>query len=170
MVFVIAILKRHKSAKRSEQISLAQGSLLDDLISTDLEAIEAELKALHPTPAQAAPHQQPKRAPLPPQFPRNVIHHEPDSTQCACGCQLQRIGQDVSGSWTIRRACSPSDSTFVGNGPAGARDGGQVRRPPASLSTGKNLRPCRPGHPVFDTCAVGGVNRRAASAAGRCAT
>lgn len=45
-MFVIAILKRHKSAKRSEQISLAQGSLLDDLISTDLEAIEAELKAL----------------------------------------------------------------------------------------------------------------------------
>ncbi|WP_200986630.1 IS66 family transposase [Pseudomonas cichorii] len=41
----IAILKRHKFAKRSEQISPAQGSLLDDLLNTDLEAIEAELKA-----------------------------------------------------------------------------------------------------------------------------
>ncbi|SDI14457.1 Transposase [Pseudomonas panipatensis] len=90
----IAILKRHKFAKRSEQISPAQGSLLDDLLNTDLEAIEAELKALHPAPAQAEPHQQPKRAPL--QFPRTVIHHEPDNTQCACGCQLQRIGEDVS--------------------------------------------------------------------------
>ncbi len=42
----IAILKRHKFAKRSEQISPAQGSLLDDLLNTDLEAIDAELKAL----------------------------------------------------------------------------------------------------------------------------
>lgn len=92
----IAILKRHKFAKRSEQISPAQGSLLDDLLNTDLEAIEAELKALHPAPAQVEPRQQPRRAPLPPQLPRTVIHHEPDNTQCTCGCQLQRIGEDVS--------------------------------------------------------------------------
>ena len=92
----IAILKRHKFAKRSEQISPAQGSLLDDLLNTDLEAIEAELRALRPAPAQTEPRQQPKRAPLPPQFPRTVIHHEPDNTQCTCGCQLQRIGEDVS--------------------------------------------------------------------------
>lgn len=37
--FEIALLKRHKFAKRSEQISPAQGSLLDDLLDTDLEAI-----------------------------------------------------------------------------------------------------------------------------------
>ncbi|WP_413705280.1 IS66 family transposase [Pseudomonas sp. Pseusp16] len=92
----IAILKRHKFAKRSEQISPAQGSLLDDLLSTDLEAIDAELKALRPAPAPDKPSQQPKRAPLPAQFPRTVIRHEPESTQCACGCQLQRIGEDVS--------------------------------------------------------------------------
>ncbi|WP_339478256.1 IS66 family transposase [Pseudomonas sp. RL_5y_Pfl2_69] len=92
----IAILKRHKFAKRSEQISPAQGSLLDDLLNTDLEAIEAELRALRPAPAQTEPRQQPKRAPLPPQFPPTVIHHEPDNTQCTCGCQLQRIGEDVS--------------------------------------------------------------------------
>lgn len=79
----IAILKRHKFAKRSKQISPAQGSLLN----TDLEAFEAELTALHPAPAQTEPRQQPKRAPLPPQFPRTVIHHEPDNTPCACGCQ-----------------------------------------------------------------------------------
>jgi hypothetical protein len=58
----IAILKRHKFAKRSEQISPAQGSLLDDLLNTDLEAIESELKTLHPAPAQTEPRQQPKRA------------------------------------------------------------------------------------------------------------
>lgn len=33
-------------------------------------------------------------------------------------------------------------------GPAGPRDGGQIRRPPAAVSTGKDLRPCRPGHPL----------------------
>jgi len=92
----IAILKRHKFAKRSEQISPAQGSLLDDLLNTDLEAIEAELNALRPEPAATSSRQQPKRAPLPSQFPRTVIRHEPESTQCACGCQLQRIGEDVS--------------------------------------------------------------------------
>ena len=92
----IAILKRHKFAKRSEQISPAQGSLLDDLLSTDLEAIDAELKALRPAPAPGETRQQSKRAPLPPQFPRTVIRHEPETTQCSCGCQLQRIGEDVS--------------------------------------------------------------------------
>jgi transposase len=92
----IAILKRHKFAKRSEQISPAQGSLLDDLLNTDLEAIEAELNALRPAPTSDETRQKPKRAPLPPQFPRTVIRHEPENTQCVCGCQLQRIGEDVS--------------------------------------------------------------------------
>ena len=78
----IAILKRHKFAKRSEQISPAQGSLLDDLLNTDLEAIEAELNAFRPAPPSDEPRQKPKRAPLPPQFPRTVIRHEPENTQC----------------------------------------------------------------------------------------
>jgi transposase len=39
----IAQLKRFKFAKRSEQLSPAQSSLLDDLIDTDIAAIEAEL-------------------------------------------------------------------------------------------------------------------------------
>jgi transposase len=92
----IAVLKRHKFAKRSEQISPAQGSLLDDLLNTDLEAVEAELNALRPAPTSDETRPKPKRAPLPPQFPRTVIRHEPENTQCACGCQLQRIGEDVS--------------------------------------------------------------------------
>lgn len=92
----IAILKRHKFAKRSEQLSPDQGSLLDDLLDTDIAAIEAELKAANPPAAPAEPRHKPKRAPLPPQFPRTVIRHEPENTQCVCGCQLQRIGEDVS--------------------------------------------------------------------------
>ncbi|KPX09267.1 putative transposase [Pseudomonas syringae pv. daphniphylli] len=92
----IAVLKRHRFAKRSEQISPEQGSLLDELLNTDLEAIDAELTALLPAQAPEEVRQKPKRAPLPPQFPRTIIHHEPESTQCSCGYQLQRIGEDVS--------------------------------------------------------------------------
>jgi transposase len=92
----IAILKRHKFAKRSEQLSPDQGSLLDELLDTDIAAVEAELKAVIPPTAPAELRQKPKRAPLLSQFPRTVIHHEPENTQCACGCQLQRIGEDVS--------------------------------------------------------------------------
>ncbi|WP_434570321.1 IS66 family transposase [Pseudomonas sp. Z3-6] len=96
LAYEIAILKRHKFAKRSEQLSPDQGSLLDDLLDTDLAAIEAELKAVNPPVALAEPCEKPRRTPLPAQFPRTVIHHEPENTQCACGCQLQRIGEDVS--------------------------------------------------------------------------
>jgi transposase len=77
----IAWFKRNKFAKRSEQLSPAQGSLLDDLLDTDIAAIEAELKALNPPAAPAEPRSQPRRAPLPAQFPRTVIHHEPENTQ-----------------------------------------------------------------------------------------
>ena len=92
----IAWFKRNKFAKRSEQLSPSQGSLLDDLLDTDIAAIEAELKALSPPAASAEPRKQPTRVPLHAQFPRAVIYHEPDNTQCPCGCQLQRIGEDVS--------------------------------------------------------------------------
>lgn len=92
----IAILKRHKFARRSEQLSPDQISLLDELLDTDIAAIEAELQALNPAPATRESRQQPKRTALPARFPRTRIHHEPDSTQCACGCQLKRIGEDIS--------------------------------------------------------------------------
>lgn len=92
----IAWFKRNKFAKRSEQLSPAQGSLLDDLLNTDIAAIEAELKALNPLATPAEPRQLPKRGPLPAHFPRTVIRLEPESPQCPCGCQLQRIGEDLS--------------------------------------------------------------------------
>jgi transposase len=37
----------------------------------------------------------PKRQALPPHLPRRDVHHEPESTVCGCGCQMQRIGEDV---------------------------------------------------------------------------
>ncbi|KUJ92348.1 MAG: tnpC4 [Pseudomonas sp. 63_8] len=92
----IAQLKRFKFAKRSEQLSPDQVSLLDDLIDTDIAAIEAELEALKPARASTEVRQKPKRTALPPQLPRTLIHHEPDNSHCQCGCVLKRIGEDVS--------------------------------------------------------------------------
>ena len=92
----IAQLKRFKFAKRSEQMNPEQASLLDDLIDTDIAAIEAELEALQPAPVSTEARQKPKRTALPPQFPRTLIHHEPDNSHCPCGCALKRIGEDVS--------------------------------------------------------------------------
>jgi transposase len=92
----IAQLKRLKFAKRSEQMNPEQASLLDDLIDTDIAAIEAELLALQTVPAVTEKKQKPKRTALPAEFPRTLIHHEPDNTHCPCGCALKRIGEDVS--------------------------------------------------------------------------
>ena len=92
----IAQHKRHRFAKRSESFSPDQASLLDDLIETDLAAIEAELEILAPKPVQVAVRQQPKRTALSAEFPRTLIHYEPENTQCQCGCALKRIGEDVS--------------------------------------------------------------------------
>jgi transposase len=106
----LALLKRHKFARRSEQLDEVQGRLLDELIDGDIAAIEAELAKAQPTATAAKSKQQPKRAPLPPELPRTLIHHEPDNTQCRCGCQLKRIGEDVSekldyvpGEFTVER-------------------------------------------------------------------
>jgi transposase len=93
----LATLKRWKFGRSSEQLGGVQISLLDETIDADIAAIEQELQELAPTPkTQAAPRAQPKRAALPVGLPRVEIHHEPDSTTCGCGCQLKRIGQDVS--------------------------------------------------------------------------
>ncbi len=92
----IALLKRFKFAKRSEQLSLDQASLLDDLIDTDIATIEAELEVLQPAAVEVKVRQRPKQAPLPAQYPRTLIHHEPDNSHCQCGCALKRIGEDAS--------------------------------------------------------------------------
>lgn len=93
-------------------MSPEQASLLNDLIDTDIAAIEAELQALQP-PAASIPaekKQKPKRTALPAEFSRTLIHHEPDNIHCPCGCALKRIGEDVSekhdyipGVFTVKR-------------------------------------------------------------------
>jgi transposase len=91
----MAVLKRWRFGRRSEQLDPAQRSLLEESIDEDLEAIELELEALRDMPS-ARPKATPRRTALPAHLPRREVPHEPDSTVCHCGCQLERIGEDVS--------------------------------------------------------------------------
>ena len=99
-----------------------QWSLLDESIDADLEAIELELEALRSAPdLPPPPKETPRRMALPSGLPRVEFQHEPESTQCTCGCALERFGEDVSekldytpgvflverhirGKWAARRA------------------------------------------------------------------
>ena len=90
-----ALLKRLKFAAKSERHNAEQRSLLEEELDADLAGVVQEIEQLQP-PRQSSDKQQPKRTPLPANLPRREIRHEPDSTTCACGCQLKRIGEDVA--------------------------------------------------------------------------
>ena len=91
----LAQYKRLRFGKSSEKLDAAQTSLLEETLDADLAAIEEELKQLRPPP-KTDDKQQPRRTPLPANLPRVDVHHEPESTTCACGCALKRIGEDVA--------------------------------------------------------------------------
>ena len=91
-----ALLKRMKFAAQSERFNPEQRSLLEDEIEADLAAVAVEIEHLQPPAAAPEAKQQPKRQPLPANLPRREIRHEPESTTCACGCRMQRIGEDVA--------------------------------------------------------------------------
>ena len=93
----MAQLKRWKFAAQSEQWHGEQRSLLEETLEADLEAIEIELEALQRSASLVPPEKaKPRRTPLPAHLPRTDVSHEPESTVCGCGCQMQRIGEDVS--------------------------------------------------------------------------
>jgi hypothetical protein len=106
----IALLRRHRFARKSEVLNTHQRSLLEDLVEEDLAGIEEELERQAPTTSPSQSRPQPKRKPLPAELPRTVITHEPEETVCSCGCQMSRIGEDVSekldyipGTFTVER-------------------------------------------------------------------
>jgi transposase len=94
----MAVLKRLKFAAKSEAFNAEQKSLLEEAIDADLEALStaAEQARAAASLPSVAPKEQPKRQPLPANLPRREIRHEPDSTQCRCGCAMKRIGEDVA--------------------------------------------------------------------------
>ena len=91
-----AVLKRLKFAAQSERFNVEQRDLLDETLDADLEAVSREIAALQPAVPASEPKGQPKRASLPASLPRREIRHEPESTTCACGCQMKRIGEDIA--------------------------------------------------------------------------
>ena len=95
----MALLKRLKFALQSERHhrSGEEQRELEESIDADLQALEEQLQRLQPQ-TQAPPAQAlaPGRARLPAALPRHKIHHEPEQTQCNCGCEMQRIGEDIS--------------------------------------------------------------------------
>jgi transposase len=112
LTFEVAQLKRAKFGKKSEQLDAEQKALFDEAVDADLAALEAQLAELLAAKRKPgnAPPERPKRAALPPHLPRVERHHEPRDTTCACGCELERIGEDVSekldytpGSFTVQR-------------------------------------------------------------------
>jgi transposase len=92
----MAVLKRLKFAAKSEAFNAEQRSLLEETIDADLQALATEIEQLAPTREAKDSKQTPKRQPLPANLPRCEVRHEPESTTCGCGCQLQRIGEDVA--------------------------------------------------------------------------
>ena len=91
----LAMYRRWRFSARSEKLSAEQTQLFEESAEADLAALQAQLEQ-----ATAAPHSEQKavarRAPLPAHLPRREIYHEPQSTTCACGCALERIGEDVA--------------------------------------------------------------------------
>jgi transposase len=98
----LAVLKRLKFAATSEKfcagLSAEQKTLLEETLDSDVAEASAEIDRAKGDDKgkDKKDKQQPKRAPLPPHLPRREVHHEPESTACTCGCQMKRIGQDIS--------------------------------------------------------------------------
>lgn len=92
----IAVLRRYRFGKKSEQLGGERGLLLDDAVPADIAAIEQELINLGGPQSEQKTVSQPKRRALPAELPRTQVRHEPHSTTCSCGCQMQRIGEDIT--------------------------------------------------------------------------
>src|SRR5574337_597258 len=104
----LALHKRYRFGVKAERLSAEQARLFEETVEADLAAMTEELEQLADKPAVS--RGQARRKPLPPQLPRTEIHHEPDSTTCACGCEMHRIGEDVAekldytpGSFSVER-------------------------------------------------------------------
>ena len=110
LTYELARYKRLRFDRASEKLDRAQASLLEEALDEDLCALEEELEQLQPTPAPKPEKAKPRREHLPEHLPRVPVHHEPESTTCACGCQMNRIGEDVAeklhyipGDFTVER-------------------------------------------------------------------
>ena len=91
----MAILKRWRFGRASEAFHGLQREMFEESIDEDFAAVETELDQLRVS-LKSAQKNAPSRNPLPPNLPRVDVPHEPDNTVCGCGCQMKRVGEDVS--------------------------------------------------------------------------
>ena len=131
----VAYYKRHYFGVKAERLPVEQGQLFEETLAADMAAMTEELAQLSET--ETKPKGQAKRKPLPPELPRTEIHHDPESTTCACGCQMKRIGEDVAekldytpGTFTVERhirgkwACAQCETLMQAPVPAHVIDKG----------------------------------------------
>ena len=111
LTYELAYYKRQRYGVKAEHLSPEQAQLFEETADADLAAMTEELEQLSASPAKEKA--QAKRKPLPTELPRTEIHHDPESTTCACGCQMKRIGEDVAekldytpGTFTVERHIS----------------------------------------------------------------
>ncbi len=102
----LALFKKHKFGSKNEHLTAKQIHLWYEAVEEDIAAVELELERLNAdkTDVTTQKANKPKRRPLPTHLATIRIEHEPASTQCACGCQLRRIGEDVSEKLNFRPA------------------------------------------------------------------
>ena len=95
----LALFKKHKFGSKNEHLTAKQIHLWDEAVEEDIAAVDLELERLNADKTDAATHKakanKPKRRLLPDHLHTIRIEHEPTSTQCACGCTLHRIGEDI---------------------------------------------------------------------------
>ena len=91
----IAQLKRLQFGSKSESYSPEQRQLSEEALAEDIAAIEQQLEATLPQ-SKSSPVSQPKRQALPPELPREEIHHSLASCACSqCGSELKFIRNET---------------------------------------------------------------------------
>jgi len=136
LTYELAYYKRQRYGVKAEHLSVEQAQLFEETTAADLAAIGEELEQLSPS-SPAREKGQAKRKPLPAELPRTEIRHEPETTTCACGCQMKRIGEDVAekldytpGTFTVERhirgkwACAACETLVQSPVPAHVIDKG----------------------------------------------
>lgn len=131
----LALHKRYRFGVKTERLPAEQAQLFEETVEADLAAMSEELEQV--SGKLPASRGLPRRKPLPPELPRIEIRHEPESTLCACGCQMKRIGEDLAekldytpGSFSVERhirgkwACTQCETLVQAPVPAHVIDKG----------------------------------------------
>ena len=101
ITFELARLRAWKFGAKTEAMNAEQRQMFEETLAEDQASLEAQLQALQGDSQPSAPPEgdtkrRPRREKLPEHLRRVEHRHEPESTTCACGEAMTRIGEDVS--------------------------------------------------------------------------